>query len=406
LAWQRYFALAGVPPHAYASVGDPKALGAASAAFATASLESWRDYLTLQYLELGMAESFGGDNPDDLRVAENRESACLDETEVQLGWILGRQYVVGNFSRQAKARVDTILGNIRSVLRDELQNVTWMSASTRAEALRKLDAFTVELGYPDRWPDFSQVDVAPGSFWMNALSTKAYRTKLELARIHKRASRDDWWQGYWPETSDGYFNPDLNEVVLAAGYIQPPMFDALADDASNYGGIGAVIGHEMTHAFDQNGREYDSQGKRRDWWTPSDRRVYDSLASRVVTQYDRFTAVETLHVNGRQTLNENLADIGGLKLAYLALERELEGKPRELIGGLTPEQRFFIAYAQSRRGLFGSEYLRDKVRQNSHAPDRWRVLGPVMNMPEFARAFGCRAGDAMVLREEDRVRLW
>lgn len=404
--WRSYFALVGVPASAYVKAVDGKSLLAAAKALEVGSLESWRDYLGVRYLEQAIAESFGEDNEAALRVAPNRDGACVNEAEVQLGWILGRMYIAQNFSPMARARVDTMLQNIRFVLRDELQHVAWMSAPTRREALRKLDAFTVELGYPDKWPDFSGVEVRVQPFWANALATKAYRTSLELARIGKRPSRDDWWQGYWPQTSDGYFNPDLNEIVIAAGYIQPPMFDAAADDASNYGGMGAVIGHEMTHAFDQTGREYDSAGRLRNWWTASDRRTYDSLASRVATLYDGFLVVDTLHIKGRQTLNENLADIGGLKLAYLALERKLAGKPRQLVGGLTPEQRFFIAYAQSRRGLFGSAYLEDKVRENSHAPDKWRVLGPIMNMPEFAKAFGCAAGDEMVLKDRERVSLW
>lgn len=406
LAWTDYFASVGAPSNARVIVSDSGALAAATQALETASLESWKDYLTMRYLEQGLAEAFGDGVDRDFQVRGDREMACVDEAQTQLGWILGRLYVEREFTPAARARVDTMVRNIRAVLRDELERVPWMSAPTRSEALKKLDAFTIELGYPDRWPDFSVVDVGRRPFWTNALATKAYRTRLELARIGKAPSRDDWWQGYWPQTSDGYFNPDLNEIVIAAGYIHPPMFDVYADDASNYGGIGAAIGHEMTHAFDGNGREYDASGKLRNWWTASDRATYDSLASRVARQFDEFVVVDTVHVNGRQTLNEDLADIGGLKLAYLALERALAGRPRAVIGGLTPEQRFFLAYAQSRRGVYGNAYLRDVVRDNAHAPDKWRVLGPLMNMPEFASAFGCRLGDTLVRGAGERVTLW
>jgi putative endopeptidase len=406
LVWTDYFAAVSAPSNSPVIVGDSAALAAATRALETASLQSWKDYLTVRYLEQGMAESFGDGVDRDFQVRGDREMACVDEAQTQLGWILGRLYVEREFTPAARARVDTMVQNIRAVLRDDLERLPWMSAPTRSEALKKLDAFSIELGYPDRWPDFSVVDVGRRPFWTNALATKAYRTRLELARIGKAPSRDDWWQGYWPQTSDGYFNPDLNEIVIAAGYIQQPMFDVHADDASNYGGIGAVIGHEMTHAFDGNGREYDASGKLRNWWTASDRATYDSLASKVARQFGEFVVVDTVHVNGRQTLNEDLADIGGLKLAYLALERALAGKPRTAIGGLSPEQRFFLAYAQSRRGVFGSGYLRDVVRENAHAPDKWRVLGPLMNMPEFANAFRCRPGDALVRGAGERVTLW
>jgi putative endopeptidase len=188
--------------------------------------------------------------------------------------------------------------------------------------------------------------------------------------------------------------------------MQPPFFDPAADDAFNYGAFGAVIGHEMTHAFDDRGRKFDSRANLRDWWTPADQTVFSERAGRAIAQYNRYTVVDTLHINGRQTLSENLADIGGLKLAYAALERSLKDKKRTIVNGFTPEQRFFIAYAQSRRGLFGPDYLRDKVLMNTHSPDKWRVIGPVVNMPEFAAAFSCKSGDPMTLTEAERVRLW
>jgi putative endopeptidase len=211
---------------------------------------------------------------------------------------------------------------------------------------------------------------------------------------------------YTPQTVDAYFNPRRNEVGFAAGVLQPPLFDSLADDASNYGAIGVVIGHELTHAFDEQGRQYDSTAELHDWWVPADDSAFRRRAALLVRQYDEYLVVDSLHINGSRTLSENLADLGGVVLAYRALERKLAGRPRPAVGGFTPEQRFFIAYAQSRRGLFSPAYLRNKVLTNDHSPDEWRVLGPIADMPEFATAFHCRAGDPMIRPDSLRVRMW
>jgi putative endopeptidase len=348
---------------------------------------------------------FGRGNLGKQSLAERKRS-CADETENHLGWIVGRIYASTEFTAATRAKADSMVRNIRTVLRDELDTLPWMSGEAKSEALRKLDSFVVELGYPNRWPDYSGVQVRRGQFWENVVATSEYQTRLDLGRIGRAQSLDDWWAGYWPQTADAYFNQNLNEIVMAAGYMQPPFFDPAADDAFNYGAFGAIIGHEMTHAFDDRGRKFDSRANLRDWWTPADQAAFAERASRAVAQYDRYTVLDTLHINGRQTLSENLADIGGLKLAYAALERSLKGKEPVMVNGLTPRQRFFIAYAQSRRGLFGSDYLRDKVLMNTHSPEKWRVIGAIVNMPEFANAFGCKSGDAMTLSEAQRVRLW
>lgn len=415
-SWPKYFRDMGKPGVTLVNVQEPGYMETLSAALTDVPLPELKAYLMVRYaraatrrLAGGAIDSllgqFGRGNLAKQSIAD-RSRYCVDETESHLGWIVGRIYAATAFTPLMRAKADGMVRNIRGVLRDELKNVAWLSTDSRAEALRKLDSFVVEIGYPNQWPDYSGVEVRSASFWDNVVAANGYQTNLDLARVGHAQKLDDWWPGYWPQTADAYFNENLNEIVMAAGYMQPPFFDPAADDAFNYGAFGAVIGHEMTHAFDDRGRKFDSGANLRDWWTTPDKAAFDQRSSRAIAEYDKYVAVDTLHLNGRQTLSENLADIGGLKLAYAALQRSLEGKTRAAVNGYTPEQRFFIAYAQSRRALDGSDYLRDKVMMNVHSPEKWRVVGPIVNMPEFAAAFRCAAGDPMTLSDAERVRLW
>ena len=414
-SWPKYFRDVGKRNVTFVNVQEPRYLETLNAALTDVPLPELKAYLTVRYARAA-TRRLGGSPIDSLlgefgrgnlakQSTSDRSRYCVDETESHLGWIVGRIYAATAFTPPMRARAEAMVRNIRGVLRDELKSVPWLSTDSRAEALRKLDSFVVEIGYPNKWPDYSGVEVQSASFWDNVVAANEYQTNLDLARIGHAQKLDDWWPGYWPQTADAYFNENLNEIVMAAGYMQPPFFDPAADDAFNYGAFGAVIGHEMTHAFDDRGRKFDSGANLRDWWTAADKAAFEQRSSRAVAQYDKYVAIDTLHLNGRQTLSENLADIGGLRLAYAALERSLEGKQRVAVN-YTPEQRFFIAYAQSRRALDGSDYLRDKVMMNVHSPEKWRVIGPIVNMPEFAKAFGCVAGNAMTLSDADRVRLW
>jgi putative endopeptidase len=415
-SWAKYFRDMGEPGVTAVNVQEPHYLETLNAVLTDVPLPELKAYLTVRYARAA-TRRLGGSPIDSLlgefgrgnlakQSTADRSRYCIDETESHLGWIVGRIYAATAFTPSTRARAEGMVRNIRGVLRDELKSVAWLSSDSRAEALRKLDSFVVEIGYPNKWPDYSGVEVRSASFWDNVVVANEYQTNLDLARIGHAQKLDDWWPGYWPETADAYFNENLNEIVMAAGYIQPPFFDPAADDAFNYGAFGAVIGHEMTHAFDDRGRKFDSGANLRDWWSAADKAAFEQRSSRAIAQYDQYIAIDTLHLNGRQTLSENLADIGGLKLAYAALERSLAGKQRVALNGYTPEQRFFIAYAQSRRALDGSDYLRDKVMMNVHSPEKWRVVGAIVNMPEFAAAFRCAAGDPMTLSDADRVRLW
>jgi putative endopeptidase len=269
----------------------------------------------------------------------------------------------------------------------------------------KLAAFTRKIAYPDVWRDYSGLTVrADAPYATNWRAAHQFQEAFELQQIGKPKNKALW--GMTPPTVNAYYNPLNNEIVFPAGILVPPFFDAKAEDAVNYGGIGMVIGHEMTHGFDDQGRQYDPEGNLSDWWTAADAKGFDERARAIVDEYSAFTPVDTLHINGKQTLGENIADIGGLTLAYYAYERSLRGKPRQTIDGLTPEQRFFLGFAQAWHATYRPEYLRLLVSTDVHSPDAQRVNGAVSAMPEFAKAFGCKEGDPMVRKGAAASRIW
>jgi putative endopeptidase len=308
------------------------------------------------------------------------------------------------FTPQAKAKMLSMVQNLRAVLRDRIQHADWMSEDTRKQALVKMDAFNQKIGYPDTWRDYGPLSVTSGAFINNIVQARAYNAKRQRDKIGRPVDRSEW--GMTAPTVNAYYNPALNEIVFPAGRLQPPFFALSYDDAANYGGVGGTIGHEMSHGFDDEGRQYDAQGNLRDWWTAEDARRYGERANVVETQYSGYVAVDTVHLNGKLTLGENLADVVGVSVAYEAMQRALQGKDRKPIDGFTPEQRFFLAYAQARLGVDRPERARVLVAIDPHSPGRYRVNGPLSNMPEFARAFGCKQGDPMVRSESLRARIW
>lgn len=315
---------------------------------------------------------------------------------------LAQIYVDRAFSPHAKARALEMVGNIKAALGDRLRAIDWMGDGTRARALEKLGTMNVKIGYPDRWRDFSDARVGAQSFVENWLQANLYETRRDVARIGKPVDRGEWWMA--PHMVNAYYDPSKNEIVFPAAILQPPFFDAKADDALNYGGIGMIIGHEITHGFDDRGRKFDAQGNLRDWWTEEDARRYSERAQRIVRQYSAFEA-EGLKVNGELTLGENISDLGGLKIAYLALQKALRDKPQGPIDGLTPEQRFFMSYAIAWRNLTRPEQERMRMMTGQHSLPRFRVRGPIAHMPEFAEAFSCDASKAL-LAEGERANIW
>jgi len=308
------------------------------------------------------------------------------------------------FSPQAKKQALAMVANLRGVLRDDLATVSWMSEPTRQAAIKKLDAYTVKIGYPDKWRDYSKLAVDQDSYVLNVLDANRFAFDRDVRKIGRPVDRKEW--GMTPPTVNAYYDPRLNEIVFPAGILQPPFFDPQADDAVNYGAIGAVIGHEMTHGFDDQGRQFDPKGNLSDWWTPADEANFKARASLIAEQFDSYEPLPGTHINGELTLGENIADLGGLKIAYLALERSLAGKPRTLIDGFTPEQRFFLAFAQIWRENMRPEAERLQLATDPHSPPRYRVLGPLSNMPEFAKAFGCTPASPSGTLAHQAVSLW
>ena len=335
-----------------------------------------------------------------------RWKKCTGNTDGALGEALGQEYVDRTFTPAAKARAKAIVDNMVSVLGDQISHLEWMAPDTKREALIKLQSFKRKIGYPDKWIDYSALSLEAGQYLEDQRRIEEFGNAREWKKVGKPVDKSEW--GMSPPTVNAYYNPSWNEIVFPAGILLPPFFDPKADDAVNYGAMGAVIGHEMTHGFDDQGRQFDSKGNLRDWWTADDAAKYKIEADKVVAQFDAYTIVDTAtHVNGKLTLGENIADLGGLKVAYIALQRALSksGRPAN-IDGFTPEQRFFLGWAQVWRTLQRDESAKVQVASDPHSPAKWRVNGPLSNMTEFKNAWGCKDGDPMVRKDALKARIW
>ena len=333
-----------------------------------------------------------------------RWKRMLGSTDRALGEAFGQLYVDKAFSPAAKARAKQMIENLRVAYGERIKATDWMSAATKTEALKKLNAFTVKIGYPDKWKDYSALKIGRESYLDNLLAAREWANQDQLQHFGKPIDRGEW--GMTPPTVNAYYNPPMNEIVFPAGILQPPFYDPKADDAVNYGGIGAVIGHEMTHGFDDQGRQYNSEGNLKDWWTKDDADKFNAKAAVVGKQYDAFMPLDSVHVNGKLTMGENLADLGGLTIAYAAFEKTPQAKAQAKIDGFTPEQRFFLAYAQIWRTNVRPEAVRQQVQTDPHSPGQFRTNGPLMNMPEFYKAFGCQDGNKMMRAQADRSKIW
>jgi predicted metalloendopeptidase len=351
------------------------------------------------------AFAFNGATLEGTQALPPRWKRVLAETDAALGEALGKLYVERAFDPQAKQKALEMVGNLRTALRARLQRLEWMGEATKASALAKLDAMRLKIGYPDVWRDYGALQVSRTGYLRNVLAARSFEFQRGLAKIGKPVDRAEW--SITPATNNAFYEPTLNELVFPAGILQPPFFDPAADDALNYGNIGATIGHEMTHGFDDVGRQYDAQGNLRDWWTAADEKAFAARAALLVKQFDAFEPILGMHVNGALTLGENLADLGGLVIAYDAFQRAQQGnRAAAQQDGFTPEQRFFLSYAETWRFKMREETLRARLVTDEHAPPKYRVLGPLANLPEFAAAFNCKVGDAMVRPSGDRPNNW
>ncbi len=412
-AWAAYLQGRGRAPLDSLNVGHPIFLAALEQLLVASSLADVQAYLRWKVLDDAspmLNEAFVKQNfsfssrMTGAKAIQPRWKRCLRATDGDLGDQLGQIYVAKYFTPDARARALTLVSNLEAALADRLVVLDWMSEATKKAARVKLDAFAERIGYPDKWRTYEKVTVDRGSWYANRSSARTAESARNIGKIGKPVDRGEWRMT--PPTVNAFYSPQFNSINFPAGILQPPFFDPNLDDAVNYGAIGAVIGHEMTHGFDDQGRQFDEAGNLRDWWTPADAAAYKARADRVVEQFDAYTVLDTMHVNGRLTLGENIADLGGLAIALAAFEKATAGKPHVKIDGFTPEQRFFLAYARVWQRVNRDEALRTQVLTDPHSPAHWRVNGPLSNLDEFAKAWGCKEGDEMVRKQELRARIW
>jgi putative endopeptidase len=416
ISWQQYFRAAGLTtPVSYVNVGQPNFLRRAGELVNSTPLDDWRAYLRYHLLSAAspwLSSDFANENfayralYSGAKEMLPRWKRCLRVTDGQLGEALGQAYVERTFSPKAKADAKQVIDDIRASFQNRLTNLGWMSDSTRRYALAKLARMNEKVGYPDKWRDYSTLDVEDGSFAPNVFRADAFEWRRTINRPGKPVDKTEW--GITVPTVNAYYDPSVNEMVFPAGALLPQTFDASGDMAANYGSLGGSwAGHELTHGFDDEGRHYDAEGNLRDWWAANDSVRFNAQAQRVVDQFSGYIQVDTMHVNGKLTLGENIADYGGLLTAYDALQRALARTgQRTTVDGYTPEQRFFIAYAQSWREHTRPEQLKTRVTVDPHAPAEWRTNGPVSNMPAFAKAFNCKPGDPMVRPLSSVPQIW
>jgi putative endopeptidase len=413
--WTAYFKAQGLNPDVAVNVDQPKFMEEFQRQLKQTPLPDWKTYLTWQVL-LTAAPSLSAPfvqedfafNQQYLQGAKEikpRWKRCVESTDNGLGEALGKKYVEKTFSPEAKARMQEMVKNILAALHDDILTLTWMSDETKQKALLKLSTFNPKVGYPDKWKDYSEVAITRDSFWADVVATRRFAVRDDADLIGKPVDRGRW--GMTTPTSNAYYNPLLNEIVFPAGILLPPMFDVNATDAVNYGGIGPVIGHEISHGFDDQGAKFDSTGELKDWWTPEDYKKFQSRGKCVVDQFSSYTVEGGMHINGKLVLGESIGDLGGVKLAYLAFEKSMQGKPRPPDqDGFTPEQQFFISWGQARGDEIRPDAQRQFVLTNPHPVSKFRVIGPLCNMPEFQAAFGCKDGDRMVRPTEQRCAIW
>ena len=413
-SWPSFFSGEGRADISTIDVQNPVFMKVADSLLASAPLDDWKAYLRWNVINGAASTLSSAFVNEDFRFGSTlsgtkemlpREKRCARYTDNGLRDALGQAYVAQYFTPAAKQRALEMVHNLESVFHDRIQTLGWMSDTTKTQAETKLTAFTNKIGYPDKWRDYSTLTIQPGPFLNNVLAVRQYERRRSMARIGQPVDRAEW--GMTPPTVNAYYSPQMNEIVFPAGILQPPFFDPNADDAVNYGGMGAVIGHEMTHGFDDQGAQFDAQGNLRNWWTAGDLEKFKRGTGLVASQFDSYTVLDSVHVNGRLTLGENLADLGGLSISYAALQKALAEKGRPAnIDGFTPEQRFFLAWAQIWRANTTPELARLRINTDPHSPGEWRTNGPVSNLPQFAAAFGCKPGDPMVRPESVRPVIW
>lgn len=412
--WNAYLTAQGVADQKDIIINQPSFIKGFGETFAQTSLEDWKTYETFHTLSTfagSLTTALDNENFDffSKQLSGREEQRPMWKRGVSvvngnLGEVIGKVYVKRHFKPEAKARMSELVENLRNSYGDSINELEWMSEDTKKAAHVKLAAFTPKIGYPDKWEDYSALEIKADDLVGNRIRSSKVSHQKEIEKLGGPIR--DWEWGMTPQTVNAYYNPTVNEIVFPAAILQPPFFNMAADDAVNYGGIGAVIGHEMGHGFDDQGSRYDAEGNMRNWWTETDLAEFGKRTAILVDQYSKYQVFDDLNVNGELTLGENIGDLSGVTIAYKAYKASLNGKEAPVIDGLTGDQRFFMGYAQIWRSKIVEKSMRNRVATDPHSPGEFRALGSLSNMPEFYKAFDLKEGDAMYIAPEKRVKIW
>ncbi len=412
--WERFAIAAGMPKHLGAVVQELSYVQAFPALAARTPIATWRAYMRARLLDAYAAalpagfrvahHEFHGAALKGLAAPQKRWQTAVQDTNDMVGEAIGKRFVAKHFPPAAKTRMKTLVHHLIGAYRERLARLDWMTPATRRQAAAKLDKMTVKIGYPDRWRGTAGLVVRPDDAAGNALRAARFHNGRDMAEAGKRVDRSRWWMH--PQVVNAYYNPLGNEIVFPAAILRPPFFDLAADDAYNYGAIGAVIGHEISHGFDDQGRQYDAEGRLRDWWSAADAKAFEARADKLVAQYAAYEPLPGLKVDGKLTLGENIADLAGVAMALRAYHRSLGGRPAPVIDGQTGDQRFFLGYARNWRSKSRPEWLRTRLISDSHSPEQYRTNGVVTNLDAFHGAFRLQPGDELYKAPAERVRIW
>ncbi|ATQ41265.1 M13 family metallopeptidase [Caulobacter mirabilis] len=410
-AWRKGASLTGTDR---IIVGEPSAFTKIAAIYAKTpieTLQAWQAFHTVDQAAPYLSKRFVDANFDfqgktmsgqpEQRARWKRGTGLVGNS---LGEAVGKLYVTAYFPAESKAKMEKLVGDLLVAMKGRIEKLDWMSVETKARAQKKLSTFTVKIGYPDKWRDYSALKINPADLYGNVERVNAFNWAYEVNKLGKPVDRGEW--GMFPQTVNAYYNPTMNEIVFPAAILQPPFFDPDADPAINYGGIGAVIGHEISHGFDDQGRKYDADGSLTDWWQPQDATKFEAQTKRLGAQYSAFEPLPGLHVNGDLTMGENIGDLGGILIALDAYHLSLGGKPAPVIDGLTGDQRFFLGFAQIWRSKYRDDAIKQQVVSDPHSPTYFRTYGTVQNVDAWYDAWGVKPGDKMYVKPEDRVRIW
>jgi len=410
--WQVYFTKVGLPSLSSLNVAVPNFFKTLNEEIDKENLADWKTYLRWHLVHANAAQlsspflnenfAFYGKTLQGQQQLKPRWKRCTEYVDDYLGEALGQAYVEKYFSPEAKQQALKIVNEIRGSMERDINSLSWMSPATKQQALLKLHAMANKIGYPDKWRDYSKLQIVRGDNLGNVERSRQFEFNRQLAKIGKPVDKGEW--DMTPPTVNAYYNPQMNDINFPAGVLQPPAFDPNSDAAPNYGDTGGTVGHELTHGFDDEGRQFDAQGNLRDWWTEADGKEFEKRASCISDQYSNYVIIDDIKINGKLTLGEDVADLGGLLLAYMAWKDDTKSQKLDPIEGLTPEQRFFVGYGQSWCGHVRDESKRLRATVDPHSPEKYRTNGVVSNMPQFQQAFHCKAGQPMV--NENRCRVW